>query len=116
MPQPKPKPKDSGYVFEVSRELKVSFRRADMDRPEAKKALETLLCGVFQVHVTAIDIDYVLLQAPATWPYLSVRLLFTPKAGLEVTRAKREPGKNSGNNSVITSVKSRPLYEGEPIH
>ena len=96
---------DSGYVFEMLEDKSLSIRRADMERPQARTALLTLLSVLYRVRLRDTDIEYCLARTPSDWAFLAVRARKSDgRVGLKARRAEREPGINSGDNSVIASV------------
>jgi hypothetical protein len=98
-------PTDAGYVFEVLDKERVSFRRADMANPQAREAMQTFLSLWFQVGVSDKDIDFMVARIPDEWPYFTVKLRMRDgKVTLQVFHGEREPGKNSGENAIITNI------------
>jgi len=103
--------KESGYVFEVLPDGSVAFRRDDMHKVESLDALATFLTVYFRFECFVSDLEELLSQAPHDWPYLRIEELREEKnGGLRLTRIHREPGKGSGDNPVITHIKSTPQY------
>jgi hypothetical protein len=95
----------SGYVLEVVDNAQaITFRRDDMTDPEARAALLTMLGVLFQIVAREQDIDAVLTQCPADWPYIGLRVRKKETVTLEVFKSEREPGKDSGKNPVINRV------------
>jgi hypothetical protein len=105
---------NSGYVFEILKGEALSFRRADMQTPHARAALLTLLGMLFGVDITGHEIHYILVHSPADWRYIALKLEPTraseKKATLQVFRAEREPGMDSGENAVITHIASVAIH------
>jgi hypothetical protein len=97
---------DSGYVFEyLNDQNSLAIRRADMDDSRAREAFRTLVLALYRTSLKDADIDDVLGRCPAEWPFITVRFRKsdgTPR--LKLGRFEREPGKNAGDNSVITHV------------
>ncbi len=56
------------YIFEQLQDKAISFRRADMDNPDAREALRALFGLLYSLTLSERDIDYILARAPAESP------------------------------------------------
>jgi hypothetical protein len=103
--------KESGYVFEVLPDGSLAVRRDDMRKVEALDALTTLMTVYFRIECFAQDVEELLTQAPQDWRYVRIGLVREGEnVGLRLKPMDREPGKGSGDNPVITHIKSTPQY------
>jgi hypothetical protein len=103
--------KESDYVFEVLPDGSVAFRRDDMRKVEALDALTTLLTIYFGIKCFVRDVEGLLAQAPQDWRYVRIQAVREGKnAGLRLKQMDREPGKGSGDNPVVTHLKTLPHY------
>jgi hypothetical protein len=105
---------DTGYVFEVLESDPVfpgcvGFRSADLQSVEACEALILLLQSQFQIQLDLGALDDALKGTPPEWPFLKaapppkwIPPIMAPP--ILIARMEREPGKDSGENPVITSV------------
>ena len=101
------------YVFEILENEPVfpgcvGFRRADLESVEAREALILLLQSQFQIEIDQTVLDESLKGVSAEWQFLKAApppIPFLMPVLLLVAQMEREPGKNSGENPVITSAK-----------
>jgi hypothetical protein len=99
---------DAKYVlFEFLDAATVSFRRSDMDYPDVRRQFLELLSFFLAVEMTPEEWSHTLAQLPDEWgEYLGFGIGKREKSRVEATifRVDREPGVNSGENTVITSI------------
>jgi hypothetical protein len=101
---------ESGYVFEFIGNNRLLFRSADMDNPKARYALGVLLSALYGADIFDEEFDSWLAGMPRNRPFLTIfpQIEDGEISGFDISTAKREPGVNSGRNSVITDVKVTP--------
>jgi hypothetical protein len=100
---------EAEYVlFEFIDGLAVTFRRSDMDYPDIRRQFLWLLKYFLAVDMNTRDWEYTLARIPEEWgDYIGFKLVRKTGPGRaqgEVFKAEREPGVDSGENPVITSV------------
>lgn len=100
---------EAGYVlFEFLDGLAVTFRRSDMDYPDIRQQFLWVLKYFLAVDMNTRDWEYTLARIPEEWgDYIGFKLVQKTGPGRAqgmVFKAEREPGVDSGENPVITSV------------
>ena len=100
----------AGYVFELVGKDCFLCRRADMDNPKARYALGVLLSALCEADIFDEEFDSWLAGMPRNYPFFTIfpQIEQGEISGFDVSPGKREPGVNSGKNSVITDVKVTP--------
>jgi hypothetical protein len=102
---------DDKYVlFELLDPETVTLRRSDMDYPDIRRQFLVLLSSFLGVEMTVNEWTLLLGRIPEEWgEYLGFRAAHrgSGMATATIFKAAREPGVNSGENPVITSIEKR---------
>jgi len=96
-------------LFEFLDAVTVTFRRSDMEYPDIRRQFLELLRYFLGVEMTAEEWWYTLARAPDDWgDFLgfSAGEGENGRATATLFKAEREPGVNSGENGLITSIAS----------
>jgi len=97
--------KESGYIFEILPDGSTSVRRADMENPEAREGLRLLLSISSGVEVSRREVAYTLDRIPPKCEFFVIKVRYHEKdLILQVRQTDREPGKDSGDNAIITNI------------